>query len=78
MRSFDELWHKENLINIGIASPPADWQYVAWIDADVSFSNPCWAVETVQQLHHHSGMKTRLMHSGRISLSINQLTKEQL
>jgi len=53
VQSFDELWHKEAMINIGIASLPADWEYVAWIDADVSFANPNWAVETVQQLQHH-------------------------
>lgn len=51
--SFDELWHKENLINIGIASLPDDWEYVAWIDADVSFAHPNWAVETLHQLQHH-------------------------
>lgn len=35
-----ELWHKENLINLGInALTQADpsWRYVAWIDADVKF-----------------------------------------
>ena len=53
VQSFEELWHKENLINIGIAALPADWEYVAWIDADVSFANPNWAIETVQQLQHH-------------------------
>lgn len=53
VQTFEELWHKENLINVGIASLPADWEYVAWIDADVAFANPAWAVETVQQLQHH-------------------------
>lgn len=53
IQSFDVLWHKENLINIGIASLPADWEYVAWIDADVTFSNPTWAVDTLHQLQHH-------------------------
>jgi hypothetical protein len=47
-----ELWHKENLINLGISRLPADWKYVAWIDADVTFSRPDWAIETVHQLQH--------------------------
>lgn len=47
-----ELWHKENLINIGISRLPADWQYVAWVDADVAFARHDWAAETVHQLQH--------------------------
>jgi hypothetical protein len=53
LRGFDELWHKENLINIAISRLPSDWEYVAWIDGDVAFTNPNWAVETVHQLQHH-------------------------
>lgn len=52
LRSSHELWHKENLINIAISRLPSDWQYVAWIDADVMFTRPDWANETVQQLQH--------------------------
>lgn len=53
VRTLDELWHKENLINIAISRLPADWEYVAWIDADVEFTNPNWALETIHQLQHH-------------------------
>lgn len=53
LRTSEELWHKENLINIGISRLPADWEYVAWIDADIGFSNPHWVNETVQQLQHY-------------------------
>jgi hypothetical protein len=38
VRSFFELWHKENMLNIGIRRLPIDWEYVAWIDADVQFT----------------------------------------
>ena len=48
--SADELWHKENLLNIGVSRLPADWRYLAWIDADVEFHNPSWAAETVERL----------------------------
>jgi hypothetical protein len=47
-----ELWHKERMINLGIQRLPPDWKYVAWIDADVVFSRPDWAHETVQLLQH--------------------------
>ncbi len=52
LRTYDELWHKENLINIGISRLPSDWRYVAWIDADLTFNRPDWAYETIHQLQH--------------------------
>ena len=54
VRSPDQLWHKENLINLGIMALPADWEYVAWIDADVTFSRPDWVYETLHQLQTYS------------------------
>lgn len=53
LRSFFELWHKENMINIGISRLPHDWEYVAWIDADVLFQRPDWVSECVHQLQHY-------------------------
>ena len=53
VRSRDELWHKENLLNLGLARLPASARYLAWIDADVAFARPDWAQETVQQLQHY-------------------------
>ena len=47
------LWTKENLLNLGIASLPQDWRYVAWIDADIAFRRPDWAAETVHALQLH-------------------------
>ena len=44
------LWHKENLINLAISRLPADWHYVAWVDADVSFRNKSWATDTIHGL----------------------------
>jgi hypothetical protein len=53
VRTDSEVWHKENLLNLMIARLPSDWQYVAWIDADVHFVRPDWPAETVQQLQHY-------------------------
>jgi len=52
-RTFDELWHKERMINEAVGRLPHDWEYVAWVDADVTFLNPDWAHETLQQLQHY-------------------------
>jgi hypothetical protein len=54
VRTQHELWHKENLINIGVSRLPADWRYVAWVDADVQFARKDIVQETMQQLQHFS------------------------
>ncbi len=53
LRSDHELWHKERMINEAVACLPADWEYVAWVDADLTFVNPDWVHETMQQLQHY-------------------------
>jgi len=53
LRTYDELWHKESALNLLAHRLPKDWQYVAWIDMDVTFLRPDWAMETVHQLQHH-------------------------
>ena len=40
------IWIKENLINLAIQQLPEDWQYVAWIDADIFFTNANWHNDT--------------------------------
>lgn len=55
LRTEHEIWHKENLINVGIqqlTQIDPEWQYVAWIDADVSFQRQDIVLETAQQLQH--------------------------
>lgn len=49
----DELWHKENSINLMVQRLPKNWKYVAWLDADIKFLNPNWATETIHQLQHY-------------------------
>lgn len=53
LRSGHELFHKENLINLGVQRLPEDWRYLAWLDADIDFIRPDWAEETLHQLQHH-------------------------
>jgi hypothetical protein len=54
LQTTTETWSKENMINLGVARLPADWKYVCWIDADVTFARDDWAAETIHQLQHHS------------------------
>lgn len=53
LRARDELWHKENLINIAVQNLPENWEYVAWLDSDIEFIRPDWPVEIVHQLQHY-------------------------
>jgi hypothetical protein len=53
VRTNSELWIKENLLNLGARHLlPRDWRFLAWVDADVEFREPGWAMETMQQLQH--------------------------
>ena len=46
------LWHKENMINIGVAKLlPAEWRAFAWIDADLEFESHTWAEDTLRLLN---------------------------
>lgn len=54
LRTKDEIWYKENLINIAIGKLPKDWEYVAWIDTDLLFLNENWARDTIEQLQIYS------------------------
>lgn len=54
VRTRDELWIKENLINLAVSQLPYDWQQVAWLDSDVHFVRPNWVGETIHQLQHYA------------------------
>ena len=53
LRSYFEIWHKENMLKIGMQNLPEDWEYVAWIDSDVTFAREDWVNETIEQLQHY-------------------------
>jgi hypothetical protein len=54
LRTKDELWLKENAINLGVAALPYDWQQVCWLDADTHFLRPNWVGECIHKLQHYS------------------------
>ena len=54
IRGEHALWHKENMVNIGVKKLlPKDWKAMAWIDMDVEFENNTWALDTLKILNGH-------------------------
>jgi hypothetical protein len=53
LRTASELWHKEQLINIGVAHFPANWKYGAYVDGDFHFTRHDVAMEAIHQLQHY-------------------------
>jgi len=53
LRTTSEIWSKELLLNLAIQRLPADWEYVATIDADIEFARPDWVNETLHQLQSY-------------------------
>lgn len=61
LRTLDEFWHKESMINCGIrhlTRLDPGWRYVCWEDCDVEHVRKDWAVETIHQLQHHAFVQT--------------------
>jgi hypothetical protein len=54
VRSRSVLWQKERLLNLAIQELPDRFTKVAWIDADVCFSNPLWVIETSAALDRYA------------------------
>ena len=54
LRTPHTLWYKENLINIAVARLPGDWEYVAWLDADIQFLRPDWVTQTIAELQRRA------------------------
>uniref|UniRef100_A0A6C0ESK6 Glycosyltransferase n=1 Tax=viral metagenome TaxID=1070528 RepID=A0A6C0ESK6_9ZZZZ len=45
------LWHKENMINMGVKMLPSLYKAFAWIDADIEFESSTWALDTLKILN---------------------------
>ena len=54
LRGEHALWHKENMVNIGVKKLlPKQWKAMAWVDMDVEFENNTWALDTLKILNGH-------------------------
>ena len=45
------LWAKEQLWNCGVKLLPKDWKACCWVDSDIDFDNPDFAVQTLKLLN---------------------------
>ena len=55
LRTETPLWHKENLINLGVQKLlPSNYKAFAWIDGDIEFENHTWASDTLLLLNHYN------------------------
>jgi hypothetical protein len=58
LRTRDELWLKENSINVAVQRAlPYDWKYVCWLDSDIHFLRPNWVGETIHKLQHYDWLQ---------------------
>lgn len=69
VRTRDVMWQKERLLNLAITRLPAGCTKVAWVDCDLLFENPDWAVDTSRLLDRHAIVQpfevpTRLLQDG--------------
>jgi hypothetical protein len=63
LRGSIPLWHKENMINIGIKKLlPSSWKAVAWIDADIDFESVTWAKDTLKILNGYKDVVQLFSH----------------
>lgn len=53
LRTKDELWLKENLVNVGAHHLPYGWEQMAWADSDILFVRPNWVGEAIHKLQHY-------------------------
>jgi hypothetical protein len=53
LRTDCEMFHKENLINIGVQRFPTGWKYGGYSDGDFHFTRYDWALEAIHMLQHH-------------------------
>lgn len=53
LRTDCEMFHKENLINMGVSRFPAGWKYGGYSDGDFHFTRHDWALEAIHMLQHH-------------------------
>ena len=73
LRTKSPLWHKENLINLGVKNLlPLHWKSFAWIDADVEFESVTWAEDTLKILNGECDIVQLFSHA--VDMDQNQMT----
>jgi hypothetical protein len=73
LRTTDVLWHKENMINLGVALLPKNYKAFAWIDADIEFENAEWATDTLKILNGSKDIVQLFSHCVDMDRAENQM-----
>ena len=73
LRTDDVLWHKENMINLGVKLLPKNYKAFAWIDADVEFENADWAMDTLKILNGSKDVVQLFSHCVDMDRAENQM-----
>lgn len=62
-RSQDELWHKENILNLVIQQFDPGWEYGGYCDGDFHWTRHDLGVETIQELQHYDWVQMFSSHT---------------
>ena len=54
IRARDVMWQKERLLNFAVSRLPKRFRKIAWLDCDLVFVEPAWAVDTSRLLDEHA------------------------
>jgi hypothetical protein len=74
LRTETPLWHKENMINLGIKYLlPRNWKAVAWIDSDLEFENITWAKDTLKLLNESNDIVQLFSHCVDMDIDENTM-----
>ena len=74
LRTNTPLWHKENMINLGVKYLlPTDYKAFAWIDADIEFESPTWAIDTLKVLNGSKDVVQLFSHAVNMDKQENTL-----
>jgi len=69
------IWHKENMINLGVKYLlPKSWKAFAWIDADIEFESPTWALDTLKILNGSKDIVQLFSHAVDMDREKNNLS----
>ena len=53
LRTTDEMFHKENILNAVLTRWPEGWKWGAVVDGDMIFTRHDWALESIHLLQHY-------------------------
>lgn len=74
LRSNVPLWHKENMINLAVSKLlPETWKAFAWIDADIEFDSPTWALDALKILNGSADIIQLFSHAVNMNIDTTAL-----